>query len=78
MGLRYQLTPDLQLFGNLSRSVEAPHPWSLIYSSNVRFPTGTGPATGAQRDPIELKNQTATTVELGGRGDSAMGQWSLA
>ncbi|QJC79232.1 TonB-dependent receptor family protein [Pseudomonas umsongensis] len=78
LGLRYQLTPDLQLFGNLSRSVEAPHPWSLIYSSNIRFPAGSGPATGTQRDPIELQNQTATTLELGGRGDSAMGQWSLA
>ncbi|MGF0237256.1 TonB-dependent receptor family protein [Rhodococcus sp. IEGM1300] len=78
VGLRYQLTPDVQLFGNLSRSVEAPHPWSLIYSSNIRFPTGSGPATGAQRDPVKLQNQTATTLEIGGRGDSAAGQWSLA
>lgn len=78
VGLRYQLTPDVQVFGNLSRSVEAPHPWSLIYSSNVRFPAGSGVATGAQRDPIKLQNQTATTLELGGRGDSAIGQWSLA
>jgi iron complex outermembrane receptor protein len=78
LGLRYQITPDLQVFGNLSRSVEAPHPWSLIYSSNVRFPAGNGAATGTQKDPIELQNQTATTLELGGRGDSAVGEWSLA
>ncbi|WP_085598280.1 MULTISPECIES: TonB-dependent receptor domain-containing protein [unclassified Pseudomonas] len=78
LGLRYQLNRDVQLFGNLSRSVEAPHPWSLIYSSNIRFPTGSGVATGTQRDPIKLQNQTATTLELGGRGDSALGQWSLA
>lgn len=78
VGLRYQLTPDLQLFGNLSRSVEAPHPWSLIYSSNIRFPAGSGVATGAQRDPVTLQNQTATTLEIGGRGDSMLGQWSLA
>ncbi|MCO7573991.1 TonB-dependent receptor [Pseudomonas chlororaphis] len=78
LGLRYQLTPDVQLFGNLSRSVEAPHPWSLIYSSNLRFPAGSGVASGAQRDPIKLRNQTATTLELGGRGDSSLGQWSLA
>ncbi|WP_414158079.1 TonB-dependent receptor family protein [Pseudomonas sp. BNK-45] len=78
LGLRYQLTPDAQLFGNLSRSVEAPHPWSLIYSSNLRFPAGSGVASGAQRDPITLRNQTATTLELGGRGDSGLGQWSLA
>ncbi|WP_409285214.1 TonB-dependent receptor family protein [Pseudomonas protegens] len=78
LGLRYQLTSDVQLFGNLSRSVEAPHPWSLIYSSNLRFPAGSGVASGAQRDPIKLRNQTATTLELGGRGDSGLGQWSLA
>ncbi|MGF6165269.1 iron complex outermembrane receptor protein [Pseudomonas sp. 2725] len=78
VGLRYQLTPDLQLFGNLSRSVEAPHPWSLIYSSNIRFPAGSGVATGAQRKPVTLQNQTATTLEIGGRGDSTLGQWSLA
>lgn len=78
LGLRHQLTPDVQLFGNLSRSVEAPHPWSLIYSSNLRFPAGSGAASGAQRDPIKLRNQTATTLELGGRGDSGLGQWSLA
>lgn len=78
LGLRYQLTPNVQLFGNLSRSVEAPHPWSLIYSSNLRFPFDSGVATGAQRDPIKLRNQTATTLELGGRGDSSLGEWSLA
>ncbi|MEJ8866072.1 TonB-dependent receptor family protein [Pseudomonas jessenii] len=78
VGLRYQLTPDLQLFGNLSRSVEAPHPWSLIYSSNIRFPADSGVATGAQREPVTLQNQTATTLEIGGRGDSTLGQWSLA
>lgn len=78
LGLRYQLTPGVQLFGNLSRSVEAPHPWSLIYSSNQLFPAGSGVATGAQRVPVALRNQTATTVEIGGRGDSVAGQWSLA
>lgn len=78
LGLRYQLNPDLQLFANLSRSVEAPHPWSLVYSANQRFPAGSGVATGAQRDPVKLRNQTATTLELGGRGDSSLGQWSLA
>lgn len=78
VGLRYQFTPDTQIFGNLSRSVEGPHPWSLIYSANQRFPAGYGPATGAQSDPVTLRNQTATTLEIGGRGDSAAGQWGLA
>ena len=78
LGMRYQLTPDVQLFGNLSRSVEGPHPWSMIYSSNQFFPAGSGVSTGAQRVPVKLQNQTATTLELGGRGDSSLGQWSLA
>ncbi len=30
IGLRYQLNPDVQLFGNMSRSVEPPHAWSML------------------------------------------------
>ncbi|UVK81519.1 TonB-dependent receptor [Pseudomonas sichuanensis] len=66
VGLRYDIRPDLQVYGNLSRSVEPPHPWSLIWSS----PSAT--------QPIEMQNQTATTLELGARGDSALGRWDLA
>lgn len=66
IGLRYDWQPNLQLYGNLSRSVEPPHPWSLIWSSTV--------AT----QPIKMQNQTTTTLELGARGDSAVGRWDLA
>ncbi|MBF8794658.1 TonB-dependent receptor [Pseudomonas monteilii] len=66
LGLRYDINPQLQVYGNLSRSVEPPHPWSLIWSSTV--------AT----QPIEMQNQTATTLELGARGDSVLGDWDLA
>lgn len=66
IGLRYDWQPNLQLYGNLSRSIEPPHPWSLIWSSTV--------AT----QPIKMQNQTATTLELGARGDSAVGRWDLA
>jgi len=66
LGLRYDISPQLQVYGNLSRSVEPPHPWSLIWSAPV--------AT----QPIEMQNQTATTLELGARGDSAFGRWDLA
>ncbi|MBD9483022.1 TonB-dependent receptor [Pseudomonas sp. PDM14] len=78
LGLRYQLSPELQLFGNLSRSVEAPHAWSMLWGSNDKFPAGSGPATGMIRTPVELENQTATTLELGGRGDSIVGTWDLS
>lgn len=66
LGLRYDINPGLQVYGNLSRSVEPPHPWSLIWSS-----------TNATQ-PIEMQNQTATTLELGARGESAVGRWDLA
>ena len=66
LGLRYDISPQLQVYGNLSRSVEPPHPWSLIWSSTV--------ATQL----IEMQNQTATTLELGARGDSTLGHWDLA
>lgn len=66
LGLRYDLSPNLQLYGNISRSVEPPHPWSLIWSAPTQY------------QPIELKNQTATTLELGARGDSELGRWDLS
>ncbi|QGW78339.1 TonB-dependent receptor [Pseudomonas alkylphenolica] len=66
LGLRYDINPQLQVYGNLSRSVEPPHPWSLIWSS----PSAT--------QPIEMQNQTATTLELGARGESSIGRWDLA
>ncbi|WP_207936565.1 TonB-dependent receptor [Pseudomonas sp. 51_B] len=66
IGLRYDIRPDLQLYGNLSRSVEPPPPWSLVWSAPVT------------NQPMKMHNQTATTLELGARGDSALGQWDLA
>ncbi len=77
LGLRYQLNPDVQLFGNISRSVEPPHAWSMLWSSPLRFPTSNQPWSNRQSTAISLDNQTATTFEVGGRGDSALGQWEL-
>ncbi|UVN46099.1 TonB-dependent receptor family protein [Pseudomonas mosselii] len=72
VGLRYDIRPDLQVYGNLSRSVEPPHPWALIWSSpKVR-------GQQFQTQPIEMQNQTATTLELGARGESVIGRWDLA
>ncbi|TBU76741.1 TonB-dependent receptor [Pseudomonas daroniae] len=78
IGLRYQLKPELQLYGNISRSVEPPHPWSMIWGSPLRFPASDQPYSGRQRAAVSLDNQTATTFEIGGRGDSVLGQWDLA
>ncbi len=77
LGFTWQQTPQTQWFGNLSRSVEPAHPWSIIWGSNQYFAAGNGASTGRQRAPVQLDNQTATTLELGARGDSAIGRWEL-
>lgn len=79
VGLRYDFNPQLQVYGNLSRSVEPPHAWSMIWGSNKLFPReANNPASGLAREGVELQNQTATTLELGGRGEAWFGQWDLA
>ncbi|VFB19730.1 hypothetical protein [Pseudomonas fragi] len=45
VGLRYEFNPNLQVYANLSRSVEPPHPWSMIWGSPFTFPVNSGPAT---------------------------------
>ena len=77
IGLRYQLSPHTQLFSSLSRSVEPAHAWSMLWSSNEKFAAGTGPASGLQREGVALKPQTATSFELGARGEHALGLWEL-
>jgi iron complex outermembrane receptor protein len=74
IGLRYEFSPQLQVYGNLSRSVEPPHAWSMIWGSNSISPA-VRPGPGPRRR--EPENQTATTLELGGRGEacSASGTW---
>lgn len=79
VGLRYDFNPQLQVYGNLSRSVEPPHAWSMIWGSNKFFAKDiNNPASGLAREGVELQNQTASTLEVGGRGEAWFGQWNLA
>nr|WP_315493131.1 TonB-dependent receptor [uncultured Pseudomonas sp.] len=79
VGLRYDFNPQLQVYGNLSRSVEPPHAWSMIWGSSKFFAKDVNsPASGLAREGVELQNQTATTLEVGGRGEAWFGQWDLA
>ena len=78
LGLRYQLDSGSEIYGNLSRSVEPPHPWSMIWGSPTRFPVSNQPWSNRQSTPVSLDNQTATTFEIGARGDSLIGLWDLA
>lgn len=53
IGLRYELTPDLQLFGNFTRSVDAPLDWRYANSKDQITP---------------LVEQKANTLEVGIKG----------
>ena len=63
LGLRYQLSPQAQIFGNVSRSVDAPVTWQI----------------GSTGSPFArpLEPQKATTVELGVRGGNDALEGSL-
>lgn len=65
MGLRYELTPNLQVFGNASRSIDPPSSWSISNS-------------GVTNNYIKpLVPQTANTLEFGIRGQSERFDGSL-
>jgi outer membrane receptor protein involved in Fe transport len=51
IGLRYEFSPQLQVYGNLSRSVEPPHAWSMIWGSNSVFRQRCGQGPGPRRRP---------------------------
>lgn len=75
-GLQYHATPDIQLYGNVSRSVEPANDWSHL-SSPPSFTSG--PAITQPRRGLPLKDQTAWTVEAGARGTTPiLGQWNVS
>lgn len=65
IGLRYQASPDIQLFGNVSNSIDAPVTW--YYGS-----------TGNPWVTDYLKPQKATTAEIGVRGKRGIFEGSLS
>jgi iron complex outermembrane receptor protein len=74
-GLRYTFDNDLQVFGNVSRSIEPPNSWAFL-TTPPAFTTG--PATGLAMRGLDLKDQAANTVELGTRGTAFGSEWSLS
>ncbi|WP_187671796.1 TonB-dependent receptor family protein [Zestomonas carbonaria] len=66
IGLRYYLTPEIQLFGNVSRSIDPPSTWSS---------SGSGVTNNYAKTLVE---QTANTVEFGIRGSHGIFDGSLA
>lgn len=66
LGLLWDITPQAQLFANVSRSFEPPSFGELV------------DANGGGAGLIPLEEQTATTFELGTRGYSERVSWDIA
>jgi iron complex outermembrane receptor protein len=58
LGLRYNFTPDIQVFANLSRSVEPRNDWAGVITPTTKPGLWT---------VLNLKEQTAWTTEIGAR-----------
>ncbi len=67
VGLHYDVTPEVQLFSNLSRSVEPESAWSF-----------SGGSTSTQNFNRDILPQTALTWEVGTQGKVGGSQWSLS
>lgn len=67
VGLRYDITPDVQLFSNLSKSVEPANSWSYASGS-----------TSTALYHKDLKEQKAVTFEVGARARAGIFEGSLS
>ena len=63
LGLRYQINPEFQLFGNVSRSIDPPVTWQLGSTGNPFL--------------YDVRPQKATTFEVGVRGSHGIFDGSL-
>jgi iron complex outermembrane receptor protein len=74
-GLRYSFDNQVQVYGNVSRSIEPPNSWAFL-TTPPAFTSG--PATGLASRGLDLKDQKANTLELGTRGKAFNSNWSLS
>jgi iron complex outermembrane receptor protein len=81
VGLRYAVTPDIQVYGNISKSVEPPTSWGIL-NGDLFLPATTktliNPLAALQRLGMVVKNQRAITYEIGSRGRSWIGVWDIS
>lgn len=75
LGFIYRPTDSVQIFGNVSRSIEPQNDWALL-TTPPAFTSG--PATGLAYKALDLKDQTANSYEIGTRGRAWLGEWSLS
>ncbi|MFT8775354.1 MAG: TonB-dependent receptor [Gluconacetobacter liquefaciens] len=74
-GFRYVISPHVELYGNVSRSIQPPNDWNLNYAGP--YFTGNIPQSGMNSGAGRLRNQTATTYEIGTTGQAWRNKWSL-
>jgi len=73
-GFRYQVTPRIELYGNVSRSIQPANDWQLL--SGAVYTSGL--ASNMNSGGVKLDNQTATTFEVGSQGSFARNHWSIS
>ena len=73
VGLRYELERNLQVYGNVSRTIEPPNDWE--YLSGATYTSG--PLTGLTAGAKKLRDETATTFEIGTSGEKWNNRFSV-
>lgn len=73
-GFRYVITPNVEIYGNVTRSVQSPQDWQ--YLSGAVYTSGI--AKGLTSGWVNLKPQTATTFEFGTNGHFKGTEWSVS
>lgn len=74
-GFRYIVIPGIEVYGNVSRSFQPPQDWNLLYAGTY-YPNSSI-QSGLNNAPRRLRNQTATTFEIGTQGDVWHNHWSI-
>lgn len=73
-GFRYQFTPDIRIYGNVSRSVQSAQDWQFLSGKQYTSGLAKGQTEGWQK----LEPQTATTFEIGSEGTYKSQRWSVS
>ncbi|BAK84081.1 TonB-dependent receptor family protein [Komagataeibacter medellinensis] len=79
-GFRYVITPSLQIYGNVTRSLQPANEWQLLngatYSASGVEPYASGPAANLNGSWDNMHMQRATTFEFGISGKIFNTNWT--
>lgn len=77
IGLRYEVTPSVQIYGNVSRLIEAPQIIGYAASTNGAYTGYTTISSGQTYNSQNLTVQSATSYEIGTRGGTERFKWDI-